>query len=75
MFLIPTENSPLGSARNENAIFAQQAVLSFGGSLVGIEDYRGLVLESLKKRGQIFKHVEYVDDAAAVGALALAMHA
>ncbi|KAF9782393.1 hypothetical protein BJ322DRAFT_1075951 [Thelephora terrestris] len=75
MFLIPTAHSPLGSARNENAIPAQQAVLSFGGSLVGIEDYRGLVLESLKKRGQIFKRVEYVDDAAAVGALALAVQA
>ena len=75
MFLIPTANSPLGLARNENAVPAQEAVLSFGGSLVGIGGYRGLVLESLKKRGQVFKHVEFVDDAAAVGALALAMRA
>ena len=73
MFLIPTTNSPPGSARNGNAILAGEAVLSFGGSLVGIESYRRLVLDSLKKRGQVFKYVEFVDDAAAVGALALAM--
>ena len=75
MFLIPTSKSPPGSARNGNAILAEEAVLSFGGSLVGIENYRGLVLDGLKKRGQVFKYVEFVDDAAAVGALALAMRA
>ena len=75
MFLIPTANSPPGSLRNGNAISAEEAVLSFGGSLVGVENYRGLVLDSLKKRGHVFRHVEFVDDAAAVGALALAMHA
>jgi N-acetylglucosamine kinase-like BadF-type ATPase len=75
MFLIPTATSLPGSARNENAVLAKETVLSFGGSLVGIENYRGLVLEGLKKRGQVFKYVEFVDDAAAVGALALAMHA
>ena len=75
MFLIPTSNSPPGSAHNGNAILAEEAVLSFGGSLVGIENYRGLILECLKNRGQVFKYVEFVDDAAAVGALAMAMHA
>ena len=75
MFLIPTADSPDGSPRNGNAIFAEEAVLSFGGSLVGIENYRRLVLDSLKKRGQVFKYVEFVDDAAAVGALALALRA
>lgn len=74
MFLIPTTNSPLGSVRNQNAVLAEEAILSLGGSLVGVEGYRGLVLESLRKRGQVFKYVEFVDDAAAVGALALAMH-
>ena len=74
MFLIPTASSPPGSARNGNAVLAEEAVLSFGGSLVGIENYRRLVLDNLKKRGQVFKYVEFVDDAAAVGALALAMH-
>jgi N-acetylglucosamine kinase-like BadF-type ATPase len=73
MFLIPTADSPPSSVRNGNAIPAGEAVLSFGGSLVGIENYRGLVLDSLKKRGQVFKYVEFVDDAAAVGALALAL--
>ena len=75
MFLIPTANSPPGSTWNGNAILAEEAVLSFGGSLVGIDNYRGLVLDGLKKRGQVFKHVEFVGDPAAVGALALAMHA
>lgn len=73
MFLVPTADSPPGSVRNQNSIPAKEAVLSFGGSLVGIENYRRLVLESLKKRGQVFRRVEFVDDAAAVGALALAM--
>jgi len=75
MFLIPTVNSPPGSPRNGNAILAEEAVLSFGGSLVGVEKYRELVLDRLRKRGQVFKYVEFVDDAAAVGASALAMHA
>jgi N-acetylglucosamine kinase-like BadF-type ATPase len=75
MFLIPTVNSPPGSPRNGNAILAGEAVLSFGGSLVGIGNYRELVLDRLKKRGQVFKYVEFVDDPAAVGALSLAMHA
>ena len=75
MFLVPTVNSPPDSAQNGNAVLAEEAVLSFGGSLVGIEDYRSLVLESLKKNGQVFKYVEFVDDPAAVGALALAMPA
>lgn len=75
MFLIPTANSPPGSPRNGNAILAEEAILSFGGSLVGIENYRGLVLDNLKKRGQVFKYVEYIDDAAASGALALVTYA
>ena len=75
MFLIPTVSSPPGSSRNGNAVLAEEAVLSFGGSLVGIKNYRELVLDRLKKRGQVFKYVEFVDDAAAVGALALATHA
>ena len=75
MFLSLTVGSPRGSLRNGNAVRAEEAVLSFGGSLVGVENYRELVLDNLKKRGQVFKYVEFVDDAAAVGALALAMHA
>lgn len=48
------------------------AILCFGGSLVGIEDYRELVLDELEKRGCVFRYVEFVEDAAAVGAVGLA---
>lgn len=74
MFLIPTINSPPGSVQNGNAVLAEEAILSFGGSLAGIENYRRLILENLRKRGQAFKYVEFVGDPAAVGALALGMH-
>ncbi|KAF9228387.1 hypothetical protein BS17DRAFT_691984 [Gyrodon lividus] len=51
---------------------AEDAVLCFGGSLVGIEMYREIVLDELKKRGHIFRYIEFVDDAAAVGAIGVA---
>jgi len=54
---------------------ASDGVLCFGGSLVGIEVYRQLILDQLKERGHVFKHVEFVDDAAAVGAKGLALAA
>ncbi|KAG1901051.1 uncharacterized protein F5891DRAFT_1031406 [Suillus fuscotomentosus] len=54
------------------AVEANKAVLCFGGSLVGIEDYRALVREALAKKGHVFRYVEFVDDAAAVGAVGLA---
>ena len=54
---------------------AENGVLCFGGSLVGIEVYRDIILEQLKERGHVFKHVEFVDDAAAVGAKGLALAA
>ncbi|KAJ8591309.1 hypothetical protein M405DRAFT_814538 [Rhizopogon salebrosus TDB-379] len=54
------------------ALEAKEAVLCFGGSLVGIEDYRALVNEALAKKGHVFKYVEFVDDAAAVGVVGLA---
>ncbi|KAI9460002.1 hypothetical protein HD554DRAFT_1605663 [Boletus coccyginus] len=50
----------------------EDAILCFGGSLVGVEAYRELVLDELKKRGCIFRYVEFVEDAAAVGAVGLA---
>ncbi|KAH0829184.1 hypothetical protein J3R83DRAFT_2732 [Lanmaoa asiatica] len=50
----------------------EEAILCFGGSLVGVEAYRELVLDELRERGCIFRYVEYVDDAAAVGAVGLA---
>ncbi|KAK0454629.1 hypothetical protein EV421DRAFT_1887199 [Armillaria borealis] len=50
---------------------AQEAVICFGGSLVGVEGYRNMVLNHLSAQGQTFAHVEFVDDAAATGALGL----
>lgn len=54
------------------AVEAKETVLCFGGSLVGIEDYRVLIHEALAEKGHVFKYVEFVDDAAAVGAVGLA---
>ncbi|KAF8633294.1 hypothetical protein AX17_004469 [Amanita inopinata Kibby_2008] len=54
------------------AVKARDAVVSFGGSLVGIPMYRQFVLDELERSGHVFKYVEYVDDAAAVGAVGLA---
>ncbi|KAG6825859.1 hypothetical protein H0H92_002096 [Tricholoma furcatifolium] len=51
---------------------ASECVISFGGSLVGIDKYRAVILEDLERRGHVFKYVEFVDDAAAVGAKGLA---
>lgn len=59
-------------AARPKAIRASETVLCFGGSLVGVEKYRSLVLEILAERGHVFKHVKYVADAAAVGAAGLA---
>ena len=51
---------------------AGEGVISFGGSLVGIEAYRNLILEELSKMGHVFRRVAFVDDAAAAGATGLA---
>ncbi|KAK0494747.1 hypothetical protein EDD18DRAFT_1354730 [Armillaria luteobubalina] len=50
---------------------AQEAVICFGGSLVGVESYRNMVLNHLSAQGHTFAHVEFVDDAAATGARGL----
>ena len=55
-----------------NGVKPENAILCFGGSLVGVEEYRGLVLDELKKRGCTFRYVEFVEDAVAVGAVGLA---
>ncbi|KAK7691717.1 hypothetical protein QCA50_005117 [Cerrena zonata] len=54
-------------------VSADDSVICFGGSLVGIEKYRQLVLDQLKEKGHVFKHVEFVADAAAVGAKGLVL--
>jgi N-acetylglucosamine kinase-like BadF-type ATPase len=71
--LVPAVNPPISSASPpSNAIKAKDSILCFGGSLVGQESYRKLVLDALAKKGHVFKYVEFVDDAAKVGALGLA---
>ncbi|TFK44868.1 hypothetical protein BDQ12DRAFT_39196 [Crucibulum laeve] len=51
---------------------AEECVICFGGSLVGIKEYRTMVLDGLAQRGHIFRYVEFIDDAAAGGAIGLA---
>ncbi|KAF7362190.1 BcrAD-BadFG domain-containing protein [Mycena venus] len=64
----------LGESDKEtpNLVKAQDAVISFGGSLVGVEAYRKMILDALAEKGHIFRYVEFVDDAAATGAKGLA---
>ncbi|EGO26542.1 hypothetical protein SERLADRAFT_334866, partial [Serpula lacrymans var. lacrymans S7.9] len=59
-------------ALKPRGVRARESVLCFGGSLVGVEKYRDIVLEELEGMGHVFKYVEFVDDAAAVGAAGLA---
>ena len=51
---------------------AQDSIVSFGGSLVGNEKYRAMILDNLAERGHIFRYVEFVNDAALAGAIGLA---
>ncbi|RDB25332.1 N-acetylmuramic acid/N-acetylglucosamine kinase [Hypsizygus marmoreus] len=62
-----------GGDNAPRAVKAEESLISFGGSLVGIEGYRKLILDDLAERGHTFKYVEFVGDAAAVGAVSLAM--
>ncbi|KAJ7502926.1 hypothetical protein B0H11DRAFT_1798541 [Mycena galericulata] len=55
-----------------NRVQAESAMISFGGSLVGVEAYRKMVLDALAAKGHVFRYVEFVDDAAATGAKGLA---
>jgi N-acetylglucosamine kinase-like BadF-type ATPase len=52
-------------------IKAEKTVLCFGGSLVGVKAYRDVMVECLKEMGYNFPYVEYVDNAAESGAMAL----
>ncbi|KAJ7244173.1 hypothetical protein B0H12DRAFT_1129749 [Mycena haematopus] len=64
----------LGDSDEEhpNRVKAQDSVVSFGGSLVGVEAYRKMILDALAEKGHVFRYVEFVDDAAATGAKGLA---
>ncbi|KAG9312084.1 hypothetical protein JVU11DRAFT_7367 [Chiua virens] len=64
--------TPGDVALKPKGVKAEDAILCFGGSLVRVEAYRELVLDELKKRGCVFRYVEFVEDAAAVGAVGLA---
>jgi len=68
--------SPNASSEHApKSVLASESVVCFGGSLVGIEKYRDMILYALKDEqmgGHVFKYVEYVDDAARVGAEGLA---
>ena len=67
--------SPSGSEYGPKSVTASESVVCFGGSLVGIKAYQDMILGWLKDEslgGHVFKYVEYVDDAARVGAEALA---
>ncbi|KAJ7496970.1 hypothetical protein FB451DRAFT_209307 [Mycena latifolia] len=61
----PDESAP-------NRVKAQDALISFGGSLVGIEAYRKMILDALAAKGHVFRYAHFVDDAAATGATGLA---
>ncbi|KAG8873288.1 hypothetical protein FRB97_006852 [Tulasnella sp. 331] len=50
----------------------KQTVLCFGGSLVGVEAYRKLIVEDLREAGLVFAGVAFVKDAAVSGAERLA---
>lgn len=52
---------------------AQDSIVSFGGSLMGVEAYRNMILEDLARRGHVFRYMEFVADAGAVGATGLAL--
>src|SRR5260221_4576951 len=50
-------------------IEAHASLISFGGSLVRDSRYRDILLENLTLRGHIFKHVAFIDDIPATGAV------
>ena len=73
IFLLrPTPDLDAVNATNSRAVDARDSLLTFGGSLVGVEQYRDMVVRALEKQGHVFRAVEYVGDAAGTGAKGLA---
>jgi hypothetical protein len=66
------QSGGVGSGGGERAVRADESVACFGGSLAGVARYREMVLDDLARRGHVFKHVEFVAQAADAGAVALA---
>jgi len=62
---------PSAQENHPRKVRADSSVLCLGGSLGGIDRYRGLILSALKESGHVFRHVEVVTDAAQMGARAL----
>ena len=60
-----------GASSPARVVKAEESVVSFGGSLAGVEKYRNLLLSNLAQRGHVFKHVVFID-AATEGAVCLA---
>ncbi|PWN31093.1 hypothetical protein BDZ90DRAFT_230089 [Jaminaea rosea] len=58
--------------KDSRRVLAEQSVLCLGGSLLGVEGYRGLMVDELKARGWRFKRVVHVEDVAKRGCEALA---
>ena len=72
LLLTPPDGTTSQSLRP--TVEAGESVICFGGSLVTVEaNYRKLILDNLAQRGYIFKHTEIIEDAAATGAIGLAM--
>ena len=61
-----------GLESSPRSVKASESVISFGGSLVGIEAYRYLILDDLRQHGHVFRYVDFIENAAAVGATGLA---
>jgi N-acetylglucosamine kinase-like BadF-type ATPase len=58
--------------RPAKAVLARDSMICFGGSLVGVDAYRTLILDILKENGHVFRYVKLVDDPAGIGAAGLA---
>lgn len=61
-----------GRPRDPRRVSASHSVLCLGGSLLGVEGYRQLLVDELKSRGCVFKRVVHVEDVARRGSEALA---
>ncbi|KAI0349964.1 hypothetical protein OH77DRAFT_1525268 [Trametes cingulata] len=70
--LLRPETEEPGKTYPERTVKASDTILCFGGSLVGVEAYRKMVLDELERRGHVMKRVTFIDDAAVAGAKALA---
>lgn len=65
-------SKPSTSRLEQRRVVADRSVLCLGGSLLGVEGYRRLLVQQLKAKGWIFKRVVHVEDVARRGCEALA---